>query len=102
MGCPGLWKYTAEPSLKRLPVSRIDLMFRNVFPCAKPYPYRRARTLERAAREPGCSRARLCCTAEPCGVQSITQAEDVLAGSTGSWGEANTFLLAPLDWLAAH
>lgn len=59
MGCPGLWKYTLVLSLKRLPVSRIDLMFRDVFPCAKPYPDRRMRTLGRAAGvqscEAGCS-----------------------------------------------
>lgn len=54
MGCPGLWKYTLELSLKRLPVSRIDLMFRDVFPCAKPYPDRRARTLRRAAGVQSC------------------------------------------------
>lgn len=54
MGCPGLWKYTLELSLKRLPVSRIDLMFRDVFPCAKPYPDRRVRTLGRAAGVQSC------------------------------------------------
>ena len=73
-----------------------------LFPCAKPYPNGRVRTLERAAGEPECSRARLCCAAEPRGVQSVARAGDVLAGSTESWGEADTFLLAPLDRLAAR
>lgn len=40
--------------MKRLAVSRIDLMFQDVFPCAKPYPDRRVRTLGRAAGVQSC------------------------------------------------
>lgn len=45
--------------------------------------------------EPG-ARVQPCEAAEPCRVQSIFQAGDVLAGSTQSCGEPSTFLLDPL------
>lgn len=42
VGCPGLWEYTAEPSFKRLPVSRAGWMLREAGSCAKPHPDARA------------------------------------------------------------
>lgn len=97
MGCPGLWKYTAEPSLKRLPVSKIDLMFLRCFPVCQTLSRWESEDPGKGCQEPGCSHVRLCCAAEPCGVQSIARAGDMLTGCTESWGEVNTFLPAPLD-----
>lgn len=42
VGCPGLWEYPAEPSFKRLPVSRAGWMLREAGSCAKPQPDARA------------------------------------------------------------
>lgn len=90
MGCPGLGKYTVEPSLKRLPVSRIDLMLRDAFPCAKPYPDGRARTLARAAGSQGAAVRGRAALLSPVGCRASP-------GQGVSRGEANTFLLVLFD-----
>lgn len=83
MGCPGLWKYTLELSLKRLAVSRIDLMFRDVFPCAKPYSDRRVRTLGRAVGVQSCKAE--CSLQAKLGFRSALYHQSIVQrGATGS------------------